>query len=136
MRLFLTVFCSMICQMTQLRQNKSLKFLIFQKSDVSSTLDLLKRCSPFYHSGELTADCLNNPRPCIRVPRECILHNAVFTILHYLTDHDFMSTENVSKFPGFFSSRLTLQLGSSSNSLNFFKQFHLGSFTAAGWLPF
>ena len=71
---------------------------IFQKSDVSSTLDLLKRCSPFYHSGELTADCLNNPRPCIRVPRECIIHNAVYTILHYLTDHDFMSPENVSKF--------------------------------------
>ena len=71
-------------------------FFVFQKSDVVSTLGLLKRCSPYYHNGELTADCLNNPRPCVRVPRECIKHNAVYTILHYLTDHDFMSPENVS----------------------------------------
>ena len=71
--------------------------LLFQKSDVSSTLELLKRCSTYYHSGELTQDCLNNPRPCIRVPRECIKHNAVFTILHYLTDHDFMSPASVSE---------------------------------------
>ena len=36
--------------------------MLFQKSDVSSTLELLKRCSTYYHSGELTQDCLNNPR--------------------------------------------------------------------------
>ena len=71
---------------------------------MTSTLELLKRCSRFYHSGELTADCLNNPRPCVRVPRECITHNAVYTILHYLTDHDFMSPRNVSahQAPQFF----------------------------------
>ena len=66
---------------------------------MASTLGLLKRCSGYYHSGELTADCLNNPRPCIRVPRECIKHNAVYTILHYLTDHDFMSPQSVSFEP-------------------------------------
>ena len=79
--------------------------LLLQKSDVTSTLELLKRCSRFYHSGELTADCLNNPRPCVRVPRECITHNAVYTILHYLTDHDFMSPRNVSahQAPQFFA---------------------------------
>ena len=91
------------------KEKKVKTLTIFQKSDVSSTLDLLKRCSPFYHSGELTADCLNNPRPCIRVPRECIIHNAVYTILHYLTDHDFMSPENVSKFPRLFFSPLLSQ---------------------------
>ncbi len=69
----------------------------FQKSDVASTLELLRRCSPYYHSGELTADCLNNPRPCVRVPRDCITYNAVYTILHYLTDHDFMSPTSVSQ---------------------------------------
>ena len=68
----------------------------FQKSDVASTLELLKRCSQFYHSGELTAGCLSDPRPCARVPRECVTHNAVYTILHYLTDHDFMSPYSVS----------------------------------------
>ncbi len=67
-----------------------------QKSDVTSTLRLLRRCATYYHSGELTAECLDNPRPCGRVPRECITHNAVFTILHYLTDHQFMSPSNVS----------------------------------------
>ena len=63
---------------------------------MASTLELLKRCSQFYHSGELTAGCLSDPRPCARVPRECVTHNAVYTILHYLTDHDFMSPYSVS----------------------------------------
>jgi hypothetical protein len=75
--------------------NSSNKISLLQKHDVAATLELLKRCSPYYQSGELTAECLNNPRPCIRVPKECITHNAVFTILHYLTDHQFMSPANV-----------------------------------------
>ena len=78
-------------------------FLFLQKSDVTKTLQLLKRCSPFYHSGELTAECLNNPRPCVRVPPECITHNAVYTILHYLTDHDFMSPRSVSECVVFYT---------------------------------
>jgi hypothetical protein len=66
-----------------------------QESDVKSTLVLLERCAPFYQSGELTGECLTYPRPCVRVPPECITHNAVFTILHFLTDDKFMAPENV-----------------------------------------
>lgn len=67
----------------------------FQESDVKSTLTLLKRCAPFYQSGELTGECLTYPRPCIRVPPECITHNAVYTILHFLTDDKFLGPESV-----------------------------------------
>lgn len=72
-------------------------FFTFQESDVKSTLLLLEKCAPFYHSGELTGECLANPRPCVRVPPECVTHNAVFTILHFLTDDRFLAAENVRK---------------------------------------
>ena len=55
------------------------------------------RCAGYYHSGELTPKCLvADPtdqaanRACIRVPLECRKHNAVYNILHYLVDDEFM----------------------------------------------
>ena len=55
------------------------------------------RCAVYYHSGELTPKCLvADPtdqaanRACIRVPLECRKHNAVYNILHYLVDDEFM----------------------------------------------
>ena len=71
--------------------------LQFQRGDVVATRNLLMRCASYYHSGELTPKCLvADPtdqaanRACIRVPLECRKHNAVYNILHYLVDDEFM----------------------------------------------
>ena len=76
------------------------------------------RCAGYYHSGELTPKCLvADPtdqaanRACIRVPLECRKHNAVYNILHYLVDDEFMPP-NVS-----ISYQLILQNGA-KNSIN------------------
>ena len=86
----------------------------FQESDVSGTLALLSTCAPHYLDGALRPGaggrgqvlslllfiisviviiiiyycCYND-----QVPPGCRQHNAVYTILHYLTDTDFPSTK-------------------------------------------
>ena len=64
------------------------------------------RCAVYYHSGELTPKCLvADPtdqaanRACIRVPLECRKHNAVYNILHYLVDDEFMPPNVSILFP-------------------------------------
>ena len=69
-------------------------FQYSQRKDVVAARRLLNRCAGFYHSGELTPRCLledeSSRRACVRVPRECVQHNAVYNILHYLVDDQFM----------------------------------------------
>lgn len=59
------------------------------EEDVTATLILLETCSPFYHNLKLTQDCSIND--FCETPLECSRHNAVFNILHYLTDIEFLS---------------------------------------------
>ena len=86
------------------------QIIFLQREDVDSTKKLLRRCARWYHSGELTPKCLeadpndaHSRRTCLRVPLECRKHNAVYNILHYLVDDEFLppnvsyrSNENVS----------------------------------------
>ncbi|NXD10499.1 DISP1 protein, partial [Nothocercus nigrocapillus] len=65
--------------------------------DVSHTLKLLRTCAKYYYNGTLGADCwdMNAKRKdqlkCTNVPRKCTKYNAVYQILHYLVDKDFLS---------------------------------------------
>ena len=68
-----------------------------QRGDIVATRNLLKRCASYYHSGELTPKCIMadptdqaSNRACIRVPLECRKYNAVYNILHYLVDDEFL----------------------------------------------
>lgn len=64
--------------------------LAITEQDISATLILLQACSPFYHNLQLTQDCnINNNNYC-QTPAECSQYNAVFNILHYLTDIGFL----------------------------------------------
>ncbi|KAL3226185.1 hypothetical protein MRX96_025220 [Rhipicephalus microplus] len=51
----------------------------------------LEACAPHYHSMKLSHDCASGARLCRGVPAECIEYNAVYTILHYLADVDFLA---------------------------------------------
>ena len=63
---------------------------------VHTTSNLLKMCSKFYHNGALKRDCWdftkNEKRSvgCNHVPKACTTFNAVYNVLHYLTDTQFV----------------------------------------------
>ncbi|XP_029790807.1 protein dispatched homolog 1 isoform X1 [Suricata suricatta] len=65
--------------------------------DVAHTLKLLRACAKHYHNGTLGPDCWDaaarrkGQLKCTGVPRKCTKYNAVYQILHYLADKDFMA---------------------------------------------
>uniref|UniRef100_A0A1B0DL98 Uncharacterized protein n=1 Tax=Phlebotomus papatasi TaxID=29031 RepID=A0A1B0DL98_PHLPP len=67
--------------------NKSTCFDI-EDEDVGSVKNLLLDCFPFYHSLKLSNDCTQFK---CNVPPECTQFNAVYNILHYLADVDFLT---------------------------------------------
>jgi hypothetical protein len=55
-------------------------------------------CSVYYHSLRLTPDCKKGDYLfCQQVPEQCSQHNAVYNILYYLVDTNFLPP-NVSTF--------------------------------------
>ncbi|XP_048214107.1 protein dispatched homolog 1 isoform X2 [Perognathus longimembris pacificus] len=68
--------------------------------DVSHTLKLLRTCAKHYQNGTLGPDCWDmaarrkDQLKCTNVPRKCTKYNAVYQILHYLVDKDFMSPKS------------------------------------------
>uniref|UniRef100_A0A0P6JF94 Protein dispatched homolog 1 n=1 Tax=Heterocephalus glaber TaxID=10181 RepID=A0A0P6JF94_HETGA len=65
--------------------------------DVSHTLKLLRTCAKHYQNGTLGPDCWDatarrkDQLKCSSVPRKCTKYNAVYQILHYLVDKDFLA---------------------------------------------
>ncbi|XP_019372042.1 PREDICTED: protein dispatched homolog 1 isoform X2 [Gavialis gangeticus] len=69
--------------------------------DVSHTLKLLRTCAKYYYNGTLGPDCWDmaarrkDQLKCTNVPRKCTKYNAVYQILHYLVDKDFLNPKTV-----------------------------------------
>ncbi|XP_072356348.1 protein dispatched homolog 1 isoform X1 [Scyliorhinus torazame] len=69
--------------------------------DVAHTLKLLRSCVKYYHNGTLGPDCWDmttrrkDQLKCTSVPRKCTKYNAVYQILHYLVDKDFLSPQTL-----------------------------------------
>lgn len=69
--------------------------------DVSHTLKLLRTCAKYYYNGTLGPDCWDmaarrkDQLKCTNVPRKCTKYNAVYQILHYLIDKDFLSPKTM-----------------------------------------
>ncbi|XP_078505954.1 protein dispatched homolog 1 [Lissotriton helveticus] len=65
--------------------------------DVSHTVKLLRTCAKYYYNGTLGSDCWDmaakrkDQLKCTNVPRKCTKYNAVYQVLHYLVDKDFLS---------------------------------------------
>ncbi|XP_068433710.1 protein dispatched homolog 1 [Clinocottus analis] len=72
--------------------------------DVSHTLKMLRSCAKYYHNGTLASDCWDmalrrkDQLKCASVPRKCTKYNAVYQILHFLVDKDFLSPKSL-EFP-------------------------------------
>ncbi|XP_071770341.2 protein dispatched homolog 1 [Centroberyx gerrardi] len=73
--------------------------------DVSHTLKILRSCAKYYHNGTLGPDCWDmamrrkDQLKCANVPRKCTKYNAVYQILHFLVDKDFLSPKNMDYPP-------------------------------------
>ncbi|CAG5927864.1 unnamed protein product [Menidia menidia] len=73
--------------------------------DVSHTLKILRSCAKYYHNGTLGPDCWDmtlrrkDQLKCGGVPRKCTRYNAVYQILHYLVDKDFLSPKSLEHPP-------------------------------------
>ncbi|XP_077408462.1 protein dispatched homolog 1 isoform X1 [Vanacampus margaritifer] len=72
--------------------------------DVSHTLKILRSCAKYYHNGTLGPDCWDmalkrkDQLKCGTVPRKCTKYNAVYQMMHFLVDKDFLSPKSL-EFP-------------------------------------
>ena len=77
--------------------NGNASCLSIDETKVKRTSILLKMCSVFFHNETLKSDCwdfmMNQKRSgrCIQVPDTCTKFNAVYNVLHFLTDKRFLS---------------------------------------------
>ncbi|KAI4473838.1 hypothetical protein M0802_015925 [Mischocyttarus mexicanus] len=62
------------------------------ENDLIRVEALLRRCAYYYYNMELTSDCAENHNCQKHVRAECYLHNAVYHLLHYLLDVNFIPT--------------------------------------------
>lgn len=68
-----------------------------RRRDVAYVEDLLTTCAQYYRSLSLLADCYDDEvdgdryRQCNAIPAPCKRYNAVYDILHFLADVDFMA---------------------------------------------
>lgn len=73
--------------------------------DVSLTLKVLRSCAKYYYNGTLGPECwdVNTRRKdqfkCASVPRKCTKYNAVYHILHFLVDKDFLNPKSIEFHP-------------------------------------
>ncbi|XP_036438134.1 protein dispatched homolog 1 [Colossoma macropomum] len=73
--------------------------------DVSHTLKVLRSCAKYYYNGTLGPECwdMNTRRKdqlkCASVPRKCTKYNAVYQILHFLVDKDFLNPKSPDFLP-------------------------------------
>uniref|UniRef100_A0A8B9PAG7 Dispatched RND transporter family member 2 n=1 Tax=Apteryx owenii TaxID=8824 RepID=A0A8B9PAG7_APTOW len=71
------------------------------QGDISHTLALLRSCAPDYHKGILTPSCIGpetvrqKHSQCAKVPEKCTRFNAIYQLLHFLVDRDFLSPQTI-----------------------------------------
>lgn len=75
--------------------------LQIKEHDVKKTRELLIDCAQYYHDLKLPEDCqedkFNAAAGCLVVPPHCTKNNAVYNIMHYLVDVDFLPSRNISQ---------------------------------------
>lgn len=93
-----------------------------KKSDVSAVLELVASCANFYHHMKLSHDCTTDPALCRGVPRQCFEYDAIYNILHYLTDMDFFNPKSSDfNVPRLKYTAVFLPTAQSSEALSYYK---------------
>ncbi|XP_017273145.1 protein dispatched homolog 2 isoform X1 [Kryptolebias marmoratus] len=71
--------------------------LSLTSQQVLESLNLLRKCALHYHRGDLVEACVERPNRggCSAVPPRCKQTRAVFQILHFLVDKDFLGPQTV-----------------------------------------
>nr|XP_006643132.2 PREDICTED: protein dispatched homolog 2 [Lepisosteus oculatus] len=66
-------------------------------AQVSESLQLLRQCAPYYHDGSLAPACAEKGKlgQCSTVPSQCKHSSAIYQILHYLVDKDFLGPQTI-----------------------------------------
>jgi len=90
-----------------------------RKSDVEDALTLLRKCVRYYQDGTLTRACGAGAKACRGIPQYCTRYNAVYTILHFLTDSNFLSQDALN-YTKLTYSMSFLPLARSSATLEFY----------------
>ncbi|KAJ8399481.1 hypothetical protein AAFF_G00411930 [Aldrovandia affinis] len=64
---------------------------------VSDSLSLLRQCAPYYHDGSLAPSCSERGKlgHCASVPPQCKYSSAIYQVLHYLVDKDFLGPQTI-----------------------------------------
>uniref|UniRef100_A0A1Q3F822 Putative patched transmembrane receptor n=1 Tax=Culex tarsalis TaxID=7177 RepID=A0A1Q3F822_CULTA len=104
--------------------NKSSCFDL-DEEDIAMVKTLLFDCFQYYHNMKLSNDCVRSR--CV-VPAPCKQHNAVYNILHYLADVDFIKLNESAEFLN--ATMIFLPIARSTKSLEFYhnlRQENLGN---------
>ncbi|XP_035891595.1 protein dispatched [Anopheles stephensi] len=94
--------------------NKSSCFEL-NEEDVAMVKTLLYDCFQYYHNMKLSNDCMRSS--CI-APSECKQHNAVYNILHYLANVDFIRQNESAEFLN--TTMIFLPIARSIKSMEFY----------------
>ena len=68
------------------------------REDVQWVKQLLEECVSFYHNHSISHSCdrkhspYNEREKCKGVPKKCVQYNAVYNIIHFISDHSFMKS--------------------------------------------
>ncbi|XP_053567786.1 protein dispatched homolog 2 [Bombina bombina] len=96
-------------------------------TDISHTLALLRSCAPDYHRGLLTPACIGSRSErekhsqCAKVPEKCTRSSAVYQMLHFLVDKDFLSPQTTNyQVPSLKYSLLFLPAKKGSSMMNIY----------------
>ncbi|XP_011634830.1 protein dispatched [Pogonomyrmex barbatus] len=95
------------------------------ESDLSRVKILLQQCAYYYHNRQLLPNCAEDFNCQKHVPIECYTRNAVYHLLHYLLDVNFIpndSTDPKNKNTTLQSAMLFLPIAASSATLDYYKE--------------
>ncbi|XP_014204932.1 protein dispatched [Copidosoma floridanum] len=101
------------------------------KEDLASVESILKECFYFYQKLELTPDCSEDLKCQRKVPELCYANNnnAVYHLLHYLVDVDFLANNGNSTESPLSSVMIILPTAASSSSFDYYKDINLDELT-------
>ncbi|RXM92436.1 Protein dispatched-like 2 [Acipenser ruthenus] len=95
------------------------------EQQLSDRLQQLRRCAPYYHQGSLAPACGERGKPgrCSSVPDQCKSSSAIYQILHYLVDKDFLGPQTTGyQVPSLKYSLLILPLGRGDSLMDIYLQ--------------